>query len=99
MIRSIRLSLVEASRLFMRAGERACAHRRIDAMRAGVNIKHDVEVDRGRAFVTAIGEARAVDVIPIAGKGRGGCQEIAGRRLPFFSIARTTQLPGSRGRA
>jgi UDP-N-acetylmuramoyl-L-alanyl-D-glutamate--2,6-diaminopimelate ligase len=42
-----------------------------------------VEPDRRRAIRQALGEARAGDVVVIAGKGHENYQEVAGRRLPF----------------
>jgi UDP-N-acetylmuramoyl-L-alanyl-D-glutamate--2,6-diaminopimelate ligase len=43
----------------------------------------DVELDRRRAIERALEQARAGDVVVIAGKGHEQGQEIAGRKLPF----------------
>jgi UDP-N-acetylmuramoyl-L-alanyl-D-glutamate--2,6-diaminopimelate ligase len=45
-----------------------------------------VEPDRRSAIRWALGEARAGDVVVIAGKGHETYQEIAGRRLPFDDV-------------
>jgi UDP-N-acetylmuramoyl-L-alanyl-D-glutamate--2,6-diaminopimelate ligase len=42
-----------------------------------------VEPDRHRAIGVVLDEARAGDVVIIAGKGHEDYQEVAGRRLPF----------------
>ena len=42
-----------------------------------------VERDRHRAIHRAIAEARADDIVLVAGKGHEPYQEISGRRLPF----------------
>jgi UDP-N-acetylmuramyl tripeptide synthase len=42
-----------------------------------------VEVDRRTAIWRALDEARAGDVVVIAGKGHETYQEVAGQRLPF----------------
>ena len=46
-----------------------------------------VERDRGRAIHRAITEARAADVVLIAGKGHEATQECNGARLPFSDAA------------
>jgi UDP-N-acetylmuramoyl-L-alanyl-D-glutamate--2,6-diaminopimelate ligase len=43
-----------------------------------------VELDRASAIATAIGEARAGDVILLAGKGHEPYQERAGVQHPFL---------------
>jgi UDP-N-acetylmuramoyl-L-alanyl-D-glutamate--2,6-diaminopimelate ligase len=43
----------------------------------------EVELDRRAAIERAIGEARAGDVVVIAGKGADTEMEVAGRRVPF----------------
>jgi UDP-N-acetylmuramoyl-L-alanyl-D-glutamate--2,6-diaminopimelate ligase len=54
-------------------------------MRAGLSGRACVreEPDRRRAIASAIGEARADDLVVIAGKGHESYQEIAGVRTPF----------------
>ena len=47
----------------------------------------DVERDRARAIHRAIGEARAADIVLIAGKGHETSQERDGARLPFSDAA------------
>ena len=42
-----------------------------------------VELDRARAIVRALGDARAGDVIVVAGKGHEDYQETNGERVPF----------------
>ena len=49
-------------------------------------IEFEVELDRARAIERAIGGARAIDVVLIAGKGHETYQEIAGRRTPFNDV-------------
>lgn len=46
-------------------------------------IAFDVELDRAMAIERAITNARATDVVLIAGKGHEVYQEVSGRRLPF----------------
>jgi UDP-N-acetylmuramoyl-L-alanyl-D-glutamate--2,6-diaminopimelate ligase len=48
-----------------------------------VGTRYAVVADRAAAISTAIGEARANDVVVIAGKGHEKVQIIAGRSLPF----------------
>ncbi|HEY3184722.1 MAG TPA: UDP-N-acetylmuramoyl-L-alanyl-D-glutamate--2,6-diaminopimelate ligase [Gaiellaceae bacterium] len=52
----------------------------------------EVELDRRRAIERAIGDARAGDVVVIAGKGADTEMEVAGRRVPFDDrvVARDT---------
>ncbi len=59
----------------------------IAAIRDGVTRPHEVEPDRARAIRRAVGEARAADVLLIAGKGHEPYQEVAGVRLPFSDAA------------
>jgi UDP-N-acetylmuramoyl-L-alanyl-D-glutamate--2,6-diaminopimelate ligase len=47
------------------------------------NRRYAVELDRGNAIATAIGEARAGDVVLLAGKGHESYQERAGVLTPF----------------
>lgn len=46
----------------------------------------EVIVDRGAAIASAIQNARAGDVILLAGKGHETYQEVSGKRLPFSDI-------------
>jgi len=49
-------------------------------------IEFEVELDRARAIERAIGGAKAIDVVLIAGKGHETYQEIAGHRTPFNDV-------------
>jgi UDP-N-acetylmuramoyl-L-alanyl-D-glutamate--2,6-diaminopimelate ligase len=55
----------------------------IKEIEVGVTVAHEAIADRREAIARAIGEARASDVVLLAGKGHEPYQEIAGRRLPF----------------
>ena len=55
-----------------------------------------VEPDRRRAIRWALGEARAGDVVVIAGKGHETTQEIAGRRLPFDDVVEARRALSAR---
>jgi UDP-N-acetylmuramoyl-L-alanyl-D-glutamate--2,6-diaminopimelate ligase len=55
-----------------------------------------VEPDRRRAIRWALGEARAGDVVVIAGKGHETYQEIAGRRLPFDDVVEARRALSAR---
>ena len=55
----------------------------IAAVRAGVTTPHVEEPDRAAAIEGALRDARAADVVLLAGKGHETVQEIAGRKLPF----------------
>jgi UDP-N-acetylmuramoyl-L-alanyl-D-glutamate--2,6-diaminopimelate ligase len=55
----------------------------IEDILEGVNGEHEVEPDRAAAIGRAIVEARAGDVVIIAGKGHEQGQEFADRLLPF----------------
>ncbi|MBI3148274.1 MAG: UDP-N-acetylmuramoyl-L-alanyl-D-glutamate--2,6-diaminopimelate ligase [Betaproteobacteria bacterium] len=57
------------------------------------------EADRGEAIHLALGEARAADVVLIAGKGHEPYQEIQGRREPFSDLERAQAELSARGRA
>jgi UDP-N-acetylmuramoyl-L-alanyl-D-glutamate--2,6-diaminopimelate ligase len=48
------------------------------------NRRYAVDLDRGSAIATAIGEARVGDVVLLAGKGHETYQERAGIRMPFL---------------
>jgi UDP-N-acetylmuramoyl-L-alanyl-D-glutamate--2,6-diaminopimelate ligase len=58
----------------------------IEQVVAGAHATYHVEVDRARAILHAVREARAEDVVLIAGKGHETYQEIAGVRLPFSDV-------------
>jgi len=58
-------------------------------------IKHlVVEPDRATAIVLALTQARAADVVLIAGKGHEDYQDIRGQRLPFSDIAQVRTVMG-----
>jgi UDP-N-acetylmuramoyl-L-alanyl-D-glutamate--2,6-diaminopimelate ligase len=59
----------------------------IAAIAAGTGGGHAAEPNRATAIERAIAEARAADVVLLAGKGHEDYQEIAGRRLPFSDAA------------
>ena len=59
----------------------------IAAIRAGVTAPCVVQPDRAMAIDEAMREARAADVVVLAGKGHETVQEIAGRKLPFSDAA------------
>jgi UDP-N-acetylmuramoyl-L-alanyl-D-glutamate--2,6-diaminopimelate ligase len=52
----------------------------------GVRVAHAIHVDRREAIRVAIREARAGDVVLIAGKGHEPYQETAGKRIPFSDV-------------
>ena len=58
----------------------------IEAIAAGAGPGAECVVDRAQAITLAIGEARADDVVLIAGKGHEPYQEIHGERLPFSDL-------------
>lgn len=45
-----------------------------------------IEANRARAIFEAIGEAKASDIVLIAGKGHENYQEIQGQKLPFSDV-------------
>jgi UDP-N-acetylmuramoyl-L-alanyl-D-glutamate--2,6-diaminopimelate ligase len=49
----------------------------------GLSVSHEIIVDRREAIARVVGEARASDVVLLAGKGHENYQEIGGSRLPF----------------
>jgi len=59
----------------------------IAAISAGASGAPLVEPERAAAIERAVREARAGDVVLLAGKGHESYQEIAGRRLPFSDAA------------
>jgi UDP-N-acetylmuramoyl-L-alanyl-D-glutamate--2,6-diaminopimelate ligase len=64
----------------------------IEDVRAGVgadappNSAFMIEPDRGAAIALVLEEARAGDVVVIAGKGHEEYQEIDGERVPFSDV-------------
>jgi UDP-N-acetylmuramoyl-L-alanyl-D-glutamate--2,6-diaminopimelate ligase len=52
----------------------------------GVRAAHVIHVDRREAIRAAVRDARAGDVVLIAGKGHEPYQEVAGKRLPFSDV-------------
>ena len=74
----------------------------IEQVRAGVAATHRargtfvVEPDRRLAIRRALDEARAGDVVVIAGKGHETYQEIAGRRLPFDDVVEARRALSAR---
>lgn len=63
------------------------------------NRRYAVELDRARAIASAIAEAKAADVVLLAGKGHETYQERSGERLPFLDAehaARALAAWGSR---
>ncbi|MGH1461376.1 MAG: UDP-N-acetylmuramoyl-L-alanyl-D-glutamate--2,6-diaminopimelate ligase [Neptuniibacter sp.] len=54
----------------------------------------EIEADRANAIRRAINEARAEDVVLIAGKGHEDYQEINGERLPFSDLEVSQQVLG-----
>lgn len=45
-----------------------------------------IEANRARAIFEAVGEAKASDIVLIAGKGHENYQEIQGQKLPFSDV-------------
>ena len=58
----------------------------VEAIAAGAGAAAECVVDRAQAITRAVGEARADDVVLIAGKGHEPYQEILGQRLPFSDL-------------
>jgi UDP-N-acetylmuramoyl-L-alanyl-D-glutamate--2,6-diaminopimelate ligase len=52
----------------------------------GVRAAHAIQLGRREAIRAAIRDARAGDVVLVAGKGHEPYQEIAGKRLPFSDV-------------
>jgi UDP-N-acetylmuramoyl-L-alanyl-D-glutamate--2,6-diaminopimelate ligase len=55
----------------------------IDAVVAGAHPNYSIEPDRAAAIALAIQQARAEDVVLVAGKGHETYQEVQGNLLPF----------------
>ncbi len=69
----------------------------IDEIVAGMASNFHVEVDRAAAIDYAIHQARATDVVLIAGKGHETYQEIKGEKLPFSDIEVALRSLGQNG--
>jgi UDP-N-acetylmuramoyl-L-alanyl-D-glutamate--2,6-diaminopimelate ligase len=70
----------------------------VDAIVAGIGgCEHAVELDRRVAIERAISEARAGDVVLIAGKGHEAYQIVGNRVLPFDDAAVARQALARRG--
>ena len=65
----------------------------LDQMAQGLQARIPVtqEPDRARAIAGAIAQARAQDVMLVAGKGHEDYQEVAGARLPFSDLEQVAQ--------
>jgi UDP-N-acetylmuramoyl-L-alanyl-D-glutamate--2,6-diaminopimelate ligase len=74
----------------------------IEEVRAGVveDARHHaravVEPDRRLAIRLALDDARAGDVVVVAGKGHETTQEIGGRRLPFDDVVEVRRALSAR---
>jgi UDP-N-acetylmuramoyl-L-alanyl-D-glutamate--2,6-diaminopimelate ligase len=66
---------------------RAIAQAIVQGIHEAGNRRYRVELDRREAIRLALADARAGDVVLIAGKGHEPYQEIAGKRLPFSDLA------------
>jgi UDP-N-acetylmuramoyl-L-alanyl-D-glutamate--2,6-diaminopimelate ligase len=60
------------------------------------NRRYAVDLDRGSAIATAIGEAGTGDVVLLAGKGHETYQERAGVRAPFLDADHAARALASR---
>ncbi|MBB6560953.1 UDP-N-acetylmuramoyl-L-alanyl-D-glutamate--2,6-diaminopimelate ligase [Acidovorax soli] len=70
-------------------------HQILQGTIAGASVQP--EPDRAAAIAAAIGQADALDVVLIAGKGHEDTQETAGVRLPFSDMAHAQAALQSRG--
>jgi len=74
----------------------------IEEVRAGVDVDASpqatfvVEADRGAAIALVLEQARAGDVVVIAGKGHEDYQEIGSRRLPFDDVVEARRTLSAR---
>jgi UDP-N-acetylmuramoyl-L-alanyl-D-glutamate--2,6-diaminopimelate ligase len=68
----------------------------VHGIRETGNRRYAVEIDRAAAIATAIGEAKAVDVVLLAGKGHEPYQETAGVRQPFLDADHAARALASR---
>jgi UDP-N-acetylmuramoyl-L-alanyl-D-glutamate--2,6-diaminopimelate ligase len=59
----------------------------LDGLRLGGRARAGVEHDRARAIAAAVAEARAGDVLVVAGKGHEEGQVVRGRTEPFSDLA------------
>ncbi|HZW72912.1 MAG TPA: UDP-N-acetylmuramoyl-L-alanyl-D-glutamate--2,6-diaminopimelate ligase, partial [Caldimonas sp.] len=69
----------------------------VHGIRETGNRRYAIELDRGNAIASAIGEARAGDVVLLAGKGHEPYQERAGVMTPFDDAAHARRALASRG--
>jgi len=58
--------------------------------------RYAVELDRAAAIAMAVGDARAGDVVLLAGKGHESYQERAGVRAPFLDVEHATRALDAR---
>jgi UDP-N-acetylmuramoyl-L-alanyl-D-glutamate--2,6-diaminopimelate ligase len=68
----------------------------VHGIRETGNRRYAVEIDRAAAIATAIGAAKAVDVVLLAGKGHEPYQETAGVRQPFLDADHAARALASR---
>jgi len=68
----------------------------VHGIRETGNRRYAVEIDRAAAIATAIGEAKTVDVVLLAGKGHEPYQETAGVRQPFLDADHAARALASR---
>jgi UDP-N-acetylmuramoyl-L-alanyl-D-glutamate--2,6-diaminopimelate ligase len=74
-------------------------HAIVEQIIARAHPNYRVEIDRAAAIYLALHEARAEDVVLIAGKGHEAYQEIAGARLPFSDAEVATSVLEQKGYA
>ena len=77
----------------------AIASEIVHGIRETGNRRYAVELDRARAIETAIGEAKAGDVVLVAGKGHEAYQETGGVRRPFLDAEYAARALAARGEA
>jgi len=63
------------------------------------NRRWGIELDRAKAIAGAIAEAKAADVVLLAGKGHEMYQERDGMRLPFSDVAEAERALSTWGNA
>jgi UDP-N-acetylmuramoyl-L-alanyl-D-glutamate--2,6-diaminopimelate ligase len=69
----------------------------VHGIREAGNRRYAVELDRAAAIATAIAEAKAGDVVLLAGKGHETYQETAGVRQPFHDADHASRALASMG--